>query len=127
MRSNLGSGDSRMLVSVGLRAVVGMTPLFSDCMFRFALKLASASSGGFYRRVSSLSSCRIRDPRVPIQPFGEGLEVPTATPTEDLPYCSIEVTPTIDIQSSSLSSRPRSEAKEYIIEDMGSEYEAPRE
>jgi hypothetical protein len=53
--------------------------------------------------------------------------VETATPTEDLPYNSIDVTPTIAIQSISLSSRPSSEASEYIIEDIGSEYDAPRE
>ena len=127
MRRNLGSGDNRIAVSVGLRAVVGITPLFSGNIFRFALKLESESSGGFRRRTSSLSSCRIRDPRVPSQPLGDEVFcVVIATPTEDRPYNSIDVTPTIVIHSKSLSSRPSSDAKEYIIEDIGSEYEAPR-
>jgi hypothetical protein len=117
-----------MLVSVGLRAVVGMMPLFSGNIFRLPLKLESESSGGFKRRTSSRSSCRIRDPRVPSQPFGEDdFEVEIATPTDDRPYSSIEVTPTIVIHSKSLSSRPSSEAREYIIDEIGSEYDAPRE
>lgn len=118
-----------MLVSVGLRAVVGMMPLFSGSVFRFELKLESESSGGFRRRTSSRKSCRILDPRVPSQPFGEAdiFCVVTATPTEERPYSSIDVTPTIVIQSRSLSSRPSSEAKEYIIDEIGSEYDAPRE
>lgn len=123
MRRNFGSGDSRMLVSVGLRAVVGMMPLFSGSIFLFALKLESDNSGGFKRRTSSRSSWRIRDPRVPSQPEEGALDLPddTATPTEDRPYNSIEVTPTIVIHKRSLSSRPSSEAREYIMEDIGSE------
>jgi hypothetical protein len=58
-----------MLVSVGLRAVVGMIPLFSGNIFRFEVKLESESSGGFRRRTSSLSSCLVRDPLFPSQPF----------------------------------------------------------
>ena len=117
-----------MLVSVGLRAVVGIIPLFSGNIFRLPLKLESKSSGGFKRRTSSRSNCRIRDPRVPSQPFGEDdFPVEIATPTEDRPYNSIEVTPTIVIHSKSLSSRPSSEASEYIMDEIGSEYDAPRE
>jgi hypothetical protein len=37
IRRNLGSGDNRMLLSVGLRAVVGMIPLFSGSKLRFEL------------------------------------------------------------------------------------------
>jgi hypothetical protein len=37
IRRNLGSGDNRILVSVGLRAVVGMMPLFSGNKLRFEL------------------------------------------------------------------------------------------
>jgi hypothetical protein len=48
-------------------------------------------------------------------------DVVIATPTEDRPYNSIDVTPTMVIHRSSLSSLPSSEAKEYIIEDIGSE------
>jgi hypothetical protein len=125
---NFGSGDNRMLVSVGLRAVVGMMPLFSGSWLRLDVKLESDSSGGFKRRTSSRKSCRIRDPLDPNQPAElEGLWVETATPTEDRPYSSIEVTPTIAIHNMSLSSLPRSEAREYIIEDIGSEYDAPSE
>jgi hypothetical protein len=103
-------------------------PLFSGKMFRLPLKFESDSSGGFKRRTSSRSNCRIRDPREPSQPFGDNdFEVDTATPTEDRPYSSIDVTPTIVIHSRSLSSRPSSEAREYIIDDIGSEYDAPRE
>lgn len=126
---NFGSGDKRMLVSVGLRAVVGIMPLFSGDIFLFALKLESDNSGGFRRRTSSRSNWRIRDPRVPSQPAEGALVFPdeTATPTEERPYNSIEVTPTMVIHKRSLSSRPSSEAREYIIEDIGSEYEAPIE
>lgn len=75
-----------MLVSVGLRAVVGIMPLFSGKVFRFDPYPESLSSGGFKRRTSSRSSCRIRDPRVPIQPLdAAGLAVDMATPTEDRP------------------------------------------
>jgi hypothetical protein len=117
-----------MLVSVGLRAVVGMIPLFSGNMLRFALWPESERSGGFKRRTSSRSSCRIRDPRDPIQPVGDADDfcVDIATPLEDRPYSSIDVTPTIVIHSRSLSSRPSSEAREYIIDDIGSEYDDPR-
>jgi hypothetical protein len=71
----------------------------------------------------------MRDPRVPNQPLGDAEDfcVDIATPTEDRPYSSIDVTPTIVIHSRSLSSRPSSDAREYIIEDIGSEYDAPRE
>lgn len=114
-------------MSVGLRAVVGITPLFSDNLF--ALKLESDSSGGFRRRTSSRRSCRIRDPRVPSQPEldADRFWEETATPIEDRPYNSIDVTPTIVIQRRSLSSRPSSEAREYIMEDIGSQYDAPSE
>jgi|SRR4030088_1707935 hypothetical protein len=128
MSRNFGSGDNRMLVSVGLRAVVGMIPLFSGNWLRFEVKLESESSGGFRRRTSSRKSCRIRDPLEPNHPAAlVGFWVETATPTDDRPYNSIEVTPTIAIHRRSLSSLPRSEAREYIIEDIGSEYDAPRE
>jgi len=127
MRRNFGSGDNRMLVSVGLRAVVGMMPLFSGSEFRFELKLESESSGGFRRRTSSRRICRIRDPLVPSQPDVEDFCEEIETPVDDRPYNSIEVTPTIVIHNRSLSSLPSSEAKEYIIEDMGSEYDAPSE
>jgi hypothetical protein len=111
-----------MLVSVGLRAVVGMIPLFSGSWLRFDVKLESASSGGFRRRTSSRKSCRIRDPREPSHPAVlVGLSVVTATPTDERPYNSIEVTPTIAIHKRSLSSLPRSDAREYIIDDIGSE------
>jgi hypothetical protein len=129
MRRNFGSGESRIDVSVGLRAVVGIIPLFSGSKFRFELYPESDSSGGFKRRTSSRKSCRIRNPRVPIQP-DEVVGVfwlETATPIADRPYNSIEVTPTIVIHKRSLSSRPSSDASEYIIEAMGSEYEAPKE
>lgn len=45
------------------------------------------SSGGFRRRTSSRSNCRIRDPRVPSQPArdAEDFSVDIATPTEDRP------------------------------------------
>jgi hypothetical protein len=122
IRRNFGSGDNRMLVSVGLRAVVGMIPLFSGNELRFPLNAESESSGGFKRRTSSRNSCRIRDPRVPSHPFAEFVfDVVIATPTEDRPYSSIDVTPTIVIHRRSLSSRPSSDAKEYIIDDIGSE------
>jgi hypothetical protein len=128
MRRNFGSGDNRMLVSVGLRAVVGIIPLFSDSWLRFEVKLESESSGGLRRRTSSRKSCRMRDPLDPSHPAElDGFWVETATPTDDLPYNSIEVTPTIAIHKRSLSSRPRSDAREYIIDDIGSEYDAPRE
>lgn len=127
IRRNFGSGDNRMLVSVGLRAVVGIIPLFSGSEFRFELKLESESSGGFRRRTSSRSSCRIRDPLVPSQPDVEDFWEEIETPDDDRPYNSIDVTPTIVIHSRSLSSRPNSDAREYIIEDIGSEYDAPRE
>lgn len=129
IRRNFGSGESRILVSVGLRAVVGMIPEFSGKVLRFPFELVSASSGGFKRRTSSRSNCRIRKPRDPNQPLGrfEDLWVVTATPTEDRPYSSIDETPTIVIHSRSLSSLPSSDAKEYIMEDIGSEYDAPRE
>jgi hypothetical protein len=128
MRRNFGSGDNRMLVSVGLRAVVGMIPLFSGSAFRFDVE-ESASSGGFKRRTSSRNSCRIRDPLVPSHPEGDAEDfcVEIATPVEERPYSSMDVTPTIVIQSRSLSSLPSSEAREYIIDAIGSEYEAPRE
>ena len=117
-----------MLVSVGLRAVVGMIPLFSGNEFRLPPKLASDNSGGFKRLTSSRSNCRTRDPRVPSHPLGDDVfDVVIATPTEDRPYSSIDVTPTIVIQRRSLSSRPSSEAREYIIEEIGSEYDAPKE
>lgn len=118
-----------MLVSVGLLAVVGMIPLFSGSAFRFEPKLESDSSGGFRRRTSSRKSCRIRDPRLPSHPDGavEDFCVDMATPIVVRPYNSIEVTPTIVIHSKSLSSLPSSEAREYIIEDIGSEYDAPKE
>jgi hypothetical protein len=129
IRRNFGSGDNRMLVSVGLRAVVGMIPLFSGRELRFKLKVESDSSGGFKRLTSSLKSCRIRDPRVPSHPVRDAEDFceETATPVEERPYNSIEVTPTIVIHSRSLSSRPSSEAREYIIDAIGSEYDAPRE
>lgn len=117
-----------MLVSVGLLAVVGIIPLFSGNWLRFEVKLVSVSSGGFRRRTSSRKSCRIRDPLEPSHPPKlDCFSVETATPTEDLPYSSIEVTPTIAIHRRSLSSLPSSEAREYIIDDIGSEYDAPRE
>lgn len=117
-----------MLVSVGLRAVVGIIPLFSGNVFLFPLKLDSASSGGFNLRTSSRNNCRILDPRVPSQPLGDAVDFceVIATPIDDRPYSSIDVTPTIVIHSRSLSSLPSSDAREYIIEDIGSEYEAPR-
>jgi hypothetical protein len=123
MRRNFGSGDKRILVSVGLLAVVGMMPLFSGDILRLPLELASVSSGGFNRRTSSRSNCRIRKPRVPSQPLGncEVFGVEMATPTDDRPYNSMDVTPTIVIHRRSLSSLPNSEAREYIMEDMGSE------
>ena len=126
---NFGSGDNRILVSVGLLAVVGIMPQFSGNVPLFALKLLSDNSGGFNRRTSSRSSCRILDPRVPSQPEGDVDDfcVEMATPADVRPYRSIEVTPTIVNHSRSLSSRPSSDAKEYIIEDIGSEYEAPKE
>lgn len=126
IRRNFGSGDKRILVSVGLRAVVGMMPLFSGDIFLFELKAESESSGGLRRRTSSLKSCRVRDPREPNHPDGEDFSVVTATPIADRPYSSCELTPTTVIHSRSLSSRPNSDAREYIIEDIGSEYEAPR-
>jgi hypothetical protein len=129
MRRNLGSGERRILLSSGLRAVVGIIPLFSGDMFRFEEKLESDSSGGFRRRTSSRKSCRIREPLVPNHPDVALVDIPevTATPIDDRPYNSIEVTPTIAIQRRSLSSLPSSDAKEYNMQDMGSEYEAPRE
>jgi hypothetical protein len=126
IRRNFGSGDSRILVSVGLRAVVGIIPLFSADILRFELKLDSESSGGLRRRTSSRKTCRVLEPLVPSQPDVVGFCVVTATPTDDRPYSSCEVTPTIVNQSRSLSSLPSSEAREYIIEAMGSEYDAPR-
>jgi hypothetical protein len=66
---------------------------------------------------------------VPIQPdVAVGVFwLETATPIADRPYNSMEVTPTIVIHSRSLSSRPSSDAREYIIEAIGSEYDAPKE
>lgn len=115
-----------MLLSVGLRAVVGIMPILSGDILRFEAELESDSSGGFNRRTSSLKSCRILDPRVPSQPEVD-FWVVTATPAADRPYSSIEVTPTMVNHNRSLSSLPSSEAKEYTIEEIGSEYEAPRE
>jgi len=109
-----------MLVSVGLLAVVGIMPLFSGSMLRFELKLESESAGGFKRRTSSLSSCRILDPRVPNHPDALVFCV-IAIPADVLPYRSNEVTPTIVNHNRSLSSLPNSEASEYIIDDIGSE------
>lgn len=85
IKRNLGSGDRRMLVSVGLLAVVGIIPLFSGSEFLFELKLESDNSGGFRRRTSSRRSCRIRDPRVPSHPDVVVFCVDIATPTEDRP------------------------------------------
>lgn len=128
MRRSLGSGERRMAVSVGDRAVVGMMPVFSGRMERLEEYDESVSSGGLRRRTSSRSSCRVLDPRVPSQPFSDVVDgVETATPTEERPYNSIDVTPTIAIHNMSLSSRPSSEASEYIMEDIGSEYDAPSE
>lgn len=65
---------------------------------------------------------------MPIHPEA-GRESPeravTATPAEERPYSSIDVTPTMLSHKRSLSSRPSSDASEYIMEEMGSEYEAP--
>lgn len=108
-------------MSSGLRAVVGMIPEASGRAF-------PDTSGGFNLRTSSRSSCRILAPRTPSQPEAgrpSELRVGTATPAEDRPYNSIDVTPTIVNQSKSLSSLPSSEASEYIIEEMGSEYDVP--
>jgi hypothetical protein len=118
-----------MLLSSGLRAVVGIIPLFSGDMFRFEEKLESDNSGGFKRRTSSRNSCRIREPLVPNHPDDafDAFPVVTATPIDDRPYSSMEVTPTIAIHRRSLSSLPSSDAKEYIIQDIGSEYDAPNE
>jgi hypothetical protein len=129
IRRNFGSGESRMLLSSGLRAVVGIIPLFSGDVLRCEEKLESDNSGGFRRRTSSRKSCLIREPLVPIHPDCEVVDLPeaTATPIADLPYNSIDVTPTIAIQRRSLSSRPSSDAKEYIMQDIGSEYDAPSE
>jgi len=126
MSKSLGSGDKRIAVSVGLLAVVGIMPLASGKAL--LPEPESKISGGFKRRTSSRSNCRILNPLVPIQPLGEfDFCVDIATPTEDLPYSSIDETPTIAIHRRSLSSRPSSDASEYIIEDIGSEYDAPRE
>lgn len=59
-----------MLVSVGLRAVVGMMPLLSEYEFLLPFDIESDASGGFRRLTSSLNNCRIRDPRIPSQPDG---------------------------------------------------------
>lgn len=49
---NLGSGDNRILVSSGLRAVVGMMPIASGR----TLVDGGPISGGFSRRTSSRSN-----------------------------------------------------------------------
>ena len=73
-----GSGDSRIEVSVGERAVVGMTPELSPRPFS---RDVSLGSGGFNRRTSSRSTCRIRSPRSPPQPAeppaSREVEIPT--------------------------------------------------
>lgn len=127
---NFGSGESRILVSVGLLAVVGIMPVLS--LYELRLPFDSISSGGFNRRTSSRSSCLIRAPRMPNHPEGrcgcsEDFCDDTATPAKERPYSSREVTPTIVSQRRSLSSRPNSEAREYIIDEIGSEYDAPPE
>jgi hypothetical protein len=46
-------------------------------------------------------------------------------PAEERPYNSIEVTPTMASHRRSLSSRPNSEANEYIMDEIGSENDVP--
>jgi hypothetical protein len=78
MRRNLGSGDNRIELSVGERAVVGITPEVSPRAFS---RDVSLGSGGFNRRTSSLKTCRIRSPRSPPQPAeppeSRAVEIPT--------------------------------------------------
>ena len=79
-----GSGDNRIELSVGERAVVGMTPELSPRPFSRA---DSLESGGFNRRTSSRSTCRIRSPRSPPQPADppESKDVDIPTPVMLLP------------------------------------------
>lgn len=109
-----------MEVSVGERAVVGITPEVSPREFS---RLASLGSGGFSRRTSSRSTCRNCSPRRPPQPAEPPASSDADMPTPVMlrPYSSRELTPTIACHRRSLSSRPRSSAKEYRIEEIGSE------
>ena len=60
-----GSGDNRIELSVGERAVVGMTPELSPRLFS---RVVSLGSGGLKRTTSSRITCRIRSPLSPPQP-----------------------------------------------------------
>jgi hypothetical protein len=94
-----------------------MIPLVS------ASRVRSLRSVGFSRRTSSRKSARIRSPRSLIQ-----LEDVPDVDSGDRPnpFCvrpdsSRLLTPTIAFHNKSLSSRPSSEAKLYMSDDIGSE------
>ena len=122
MRRKRGSGLSLIAVSVGDLACVWMMPLLGSRLYM------SVTGAGFSLLTSSLSTERIRSPLTPFQP-----DDPPAVDRGDRPRpacvwpaSSIDEMPTMACQRRSLSSRPRSEAREYIIEEMGSAKDEPR-
>jgi len=65
IRRKRGSGESRMDISVGERACVGITLPESP---RLASRAMSLTSIGLRRRTSSRKIARMRSPRSPFQP-----------------------------------------------------------
>lgn len=120
MRSKRGSGDKRIEKSVGDFACVCISPRASASK--------SFLSGGFKRRTSSRRIARTRSPLSAIQleelPDVDIADIPN--PLEVFPDSSKLEVPTIASQRESLSSRPSSESNEYMIDEIGSEYDVPR-